>query len=57
MGKMDGQMQIVAVCQEFGWTYDEYMSQPAWFLTLIREKLIRDAKAQERDLKHIKRGN
>ena len=41
-------MQIVAICQEFGWTYQEYMSQPSWFLTLIREKMVRDNKEQER---------
>ena len=56
MGKMDGSMQIVAICQEYGWTYEEYMSQPAWFLTLIREKLVRDQKEQERGLKQMKRG-
>lgn len=56
MGKMDSSMQMVAICQEFGWTYQQYVSQPAWFLTLIREKMIRDNKEQERRLKQSKRG-
>lgn len=56
MGKMDASMQIVAICQEFGWTYGEYLQQPTWFLTLIREKLTRDQKDQERRLKSMKRG-
>lgn len=44
---MDGAMLMVAICQEFHWTYDEYMRQPSWFLTLVREKLIRDRKEEE----------
>lgn len=56
MGKMDASMQMVAICQEFGWTYEEYMSQPAHFLTLIREKMVRDNKEQERRTKQLKRG-
>lgn len=56
MGRMDASMQMVAICQEFGWTYEEYVSQPAWFLTLIREKLVRDRKEQELALKSSRRG-
>jgi hypothetical protein len=56
MGRMDGYMQMVAVCQEFGWTYQEYISQPAFFLYLIREKIMRDNKAQEMQLKQKRRG-
>lgn len=56
MGKMDGLMLMVAICQEFGWTYFEYMSQPQWFLTLIREKMMRDNKEQELSLKKMRRG-
>ena len=56
MGRMDRSMQIVAICQEFGWTYQEYMSQPSWFLTLIREKMVRDNKEQERAANKARRG-
>ena len=56
MGRMDGTMQIIAICQDFGWTYDEYLDQPTWFLTLIREKMVRDQKEQERAANKLKRG-
>lgn len=51
MGRADPLMQMVAICQEFGWTYDEYMSQPNFFLTAIREKITRDNKQQELEAK------
>lgn len=49
-------MQMVTICQEFGWTYEEYFSQPTFFLAAIREKMVRDNKAQEQALKQSKRG-
>lgn len=51
MGRMDNLMLAVEICKEFGWTYDEYMSQPNFFLTIIREKMVRDQKAQELELR------
>lgn len=56
MGKMNLDMQMVAICQEFGWTYQEYESQPNWFLTLIKEKMSRDNKARELEAKKARRG-
>lgn len=56
MGKADSLMQMVALCQEFGWTYEEYMNQPNFFLTLIREKMVRDHKAQELEMKKARYG-
>ena len=56
MGRSDQLMQMVAICQEFGWTYDEYQNQPTFFLTLIREKMIRDNKERELELRKAKRG-
>jgi len=29
---------IVEICERFGWTYQEYLEQPAWFIDLIIEK-------------------
>lgn len=37
-------MNVAVVCQEMKWTYDEYMSQPSWFLTLLAEKMNHDGK-------------
>jgi hypothetical protein len=56
MGKVNEHMLIVTICQEFKWTYNEYMDQPLWFLTLIREKMMRDNKEQEMAQKRINYG-
>jgi hypothetical protein len=40
-------MQVVVICEMFGWTYDEYLSQPIEFLELIREKMKIDAQKAE----------
>lgn len=47
MGRMNDAMFMVAICQEFGWTYNEYMKQPDFFIELIREKMVRDNKEQK----------
>ena len=31
-------MQVVSICQEMGWTYQEYMNQPKWFIDLLKDK-------------------
>jgi len=49
-------MQAVVVCERFGWTYDEYLSQPVFFMRLIREKIVLDAKAEKLRAKQNKRG-
>jgi hypothetical protein len=37
---------ILEVCRLYGWTYDEYMSQPHWFTELAIERLIVDRKQE-----------
>lgn len=44
---MNADMLMIAICQEFGWTYNEYMNTPTWVLDLIKEKMVRDAKEAE----------
>lgn len=53
---MNDTMLMVHICQEFGWTYEEYNSQPTWFLTLIREKLKIDQKSQTMANKKMRHG-
>ena len=43
-GKSMGNLAIVGICEMYGWTYQEYMSQPTWFIDLIIEKMKIDAK-------------
>jgi hypothetical protein len=32
--------QVAAlICREFGWTWEEYRNQPAWFIDIILEML------------------
>lgn len=51
MGRMDDLMQRVTICQEFGWTFDQYDDQPVHFIQAIKEKMQRDAKEQELAMK------
>jgi hypothetical protein len=36
-------MQTVAICKEFGWTYEEYMNQPLPFIQRIKEMMSIDS--------------
>lgn len=48
-------MFIAVLCQEMSWTYQQYMSQPIWFIELLRNKMVIDNKAHEMALKKMKR--
>ena len=41
-------MMAAIVCELMGWTYDEYMDQPATFLRVVREKIIAEGQARKR---------
>lgn len=43
-------MIIVAICELFGWDYYTYMSQPKWFIDLIKAKMTVDAQ-KAKDIK------
>jgi len=47
MGRMDKPMQMIAIMQEFGWSYQEYTNTPTYVISLITEKMKRDRKRQE----------
>ena len=38
-------MVIAIICQETGWTYEEYLNQPTWLIELICSKMELDAQA------------
>ena len=44
-------MKVVSICQEMGWTYNEYMNQPQWFLDLLEDKLKIDSDNAKKELK------
>lgn len=56
MGRLDSLMFMVTVCEAYSWTYQEYQAQPQFFLTAIKEKMVRDNKERERELRKTKRG-
>lgn len=41
-------MSVVVICQEMGWTYEQYLAQPVWFVSLIAEKLNQDGKEMKK---------
>ena len=53
-GAVDEDVVIATVCREMGWTYDDYMSQPAYFVELIYEILQGERQAQKKALKKVK---
>lgn len=46
-GKADEIMFMLIICEKFGWGYDEFLSQPVWFIDALRQKMIVDNKRDE----------
>lgn len=47
-------MFMLIICQEVGWTYQEYMSQPIWFIEALRSKMSIDNKRTEMEMKKLR---
>ena len=41
---------MVVICEKFGWDYYTYMSQPSWFLELIKIKYELDGERMKREI-------
>jgi len=37
------------MCERFGWTYYEYLSQPYWFIQVIKDKMEIEAEYQKKE--------
>jgi len=48
-------MFMLIICQEVGWTYQEYMSQPTWFIEALRQKMVLDNKRSEMEAKKLRK--
>lgn len=48
-------MQMVVICENFGWTFEEYNNQPDYFIELIKQKMRIDAQRSENELKKNKK--
>jgi len=46
-------MQMVTICEKFGWTYDEFLEQPMFFIDLIRERMKIDAQNEKNALSKV----
>ena len=44
-------LNIILLCKELGWTYDEYMNQPYWFVEGMEEVMRLEAKHEEKQAK------
>lgn len=44
-------MQMVVICENFGWTYEKYLEQPLFFLELIKGRFKIDSQRQENQSK------
>lgn len=40
-------MLAALICKEYGWTYDEYLNQPAYWLDLITSMLQADGESSK----------
>lgn len=40
-------MIAVVICEKMGWRYEDYLSQPNWFVELLIEKIRIDAKKEK----------
>jgi len=41
-------MIMIEICERFGWTYNEYVNQPTFFIDLIKEKMRIDSQKQNK---------
>lgn len=46
-------MQMVVICEMFGWTYQEFLQQPTFFIDLILEKMKIDNQRVEAESRKI----
>jgi len=51
-GSLPEEILIAEICEKFGWTFQEYLEQPAWFVELIVEKI----KAEGEEIKRREKG-
>lgn len=48
-------MLPVMICEQYGWTYQEYLDAPISFIALIKERMRIDAKEAEKANKQSNR--
>ena len=54
-GKVPEEIVIAEICEKFGWTLEQYLNQPNWFLDIIKEKMRVEGEYQRKQEKDAKR--
>ena len=47
-------MEEVSICESMNWSYDEYLSQPGWFIELLKAKKTIDSDNAKKQIDKIK---
>lgn len=47
-------MFMLVLCEKTGWTYDQYLDQPTWFIDALRQKMAIDNKREELAAKRLR---
>jgi hypothetical protein len=53
-GTLPEEMIAAIICEKFGWTYEEYLDQPHWFIEIIKTKLREDAEFEKKEMAKAK---
>lgn len=43
-------MEMISICQEMGWTYQQYMQQPKSFIASLQDKMQLDSKEMKKEI-------
>lgn len=54
-GKVSEEIIAAMICEKTGWTYDQYLDQPASFIELMKLKMRLDVEHQEQEVKKTSR--
>jgi len=54
-GFLDSMMAAAVICADYGWTYEQYLAQPTWFIELIKGKMKIDSQREEKAAKKSKK--
>ena len=46
----------MALCRKIGWTYDEYLDAPLWFVNELIKQLNDETKQIDKNLRNYKNG-
>jgi len=52
---VDEEIEIIEICKQFGWTYEEYLNTPLWFLVAVKARNKTEAYFIDRENKKVRR--